>query len=158
MNRFASVLVLTLAIGCGRATTPLDFPDPVDAGHDAEDGAVEAEAATCDPLTCEHPYLQLCGRLTNACGQSLECGKCSAPYVCGAQDLQDYSPSKNYCGLGCRVVAVDSTRCHYPSPIEHACPISNEFEALIRTDAFWNRYGCNPIRASKTELFFCCGL
>jgi hypothetical protein len=64
--------------------------------------------------------------------------------VLGALRLWCARPSG---GLGCRIVAV-----------EHACPISNEFEALIRTDAFWNRYGCNPIRASKTELFFCCGL
>jgi hypothetical protein len=68
VNRPASVLFLAFAVGCGQASTPLDFPEPVDAGQGTGDGAAEAETTTCEPLTCKHLYLQRCGHLTNACG------------------------------------------------------------------------------------------
>lgn len=150
------ILFSLLLIGC--STKPLD-PLLLDAGSTIDASIDVEEPKVCEKLTCNDEFFFYCGVKHNKCGETLDCGTCPHPYKCGAQDLQNYSPTENYCGLGCIVVSTTSVNCKYPFVIEHECDNNKDMVDFLASDKF-SQYGCNliPQGTTNSKLHFCCGL
>ncbi len=91
-----------LACGGTGGPTPFDLDD-ASGGDDTGGGSTDdsggfhfddADTASCKKRTCAEVSAD-CGALADGCGGLLDCGKCTAPAVCGAV-------TANQCGTGCK--------------------------------------------------------
>lgn len=114
---------------------------------------------SCPPLTCKDELFDYnCGRKTDSCGNSIECGACRSPWKCGVEDLQDYKSYPDQCGLGCKVVQpIPSKRCQVPFPVEHRCPFSKALVEYVISPDY--RYSCVLMvdLGNAQQVTFCCG-
>jgi len=157
------LLILLFLVSCNDIVrTPVDGGDFINADSgDADSG--KDETAECDGgsarlLSCTEPFVY-CGVRKNKCG-SVDCGTCESPWICGAQDLQDYMPYPDMCGLGCDVTAAPSPHCPGRYPVEHMCISSQELLNMVSTQRFQKRYSCllNLEISDKELMMFCCSL